>query len=171
MPKENQILTLTSHVYGPYYDYIIFKDSFPENLKTTLEIKDLQMFTNDGEVGWVGSLLDDCKYILTPFRFDQTEFIGQPPEGSLGAKNETVVFFGVLTIASLDWLSERGLEWLQRDLRNYDELKHLEHDQSGLTLTALYGDRTWKGSRLKVKIAADKNFPAHFLTCETSSFF
>jgi hypothetical protein len=104
--------------------------------------------------------------VFTCSSFDTTEFIGTPPEGSLGAKNESVVFFGVLTIASLEWLSERGLEYLQRDLRQHDESKHLEHNQSGLTLQTLYGDRAWKGSRLRVSIAGDKTLLAHFLTCE-----
>jgi hypothetical protein len=101
---------------------------------------------------------------FTSYSFDKTEFIGTPPEDSLGGRNEKVVFLGVLTVASLDWLSERGLEYLQRDFRGYDESKHLEYDQSGLTLQTLYGDRTWKGSRLRVMIAGSKTLPAHFLT-------
>ena len=50
MLKENQIRTLTTHVYGPYYDYLLFKNTFPLD-GTTLEIKDLQMYTKDREVG------------------------------------------------------------------------------------------------------------------------
>lgn len=102
---------------------------------------------------------------FTSFSFDKTEFIGKPPEGSIGALNEKVAFFGTLTIVSLDWLSERGFECLQQELREYDG-KHLQHNQSGLTLQALYGDKTWKGSRLRVMIAGDKTLSAHFLTCE-----
>lgn len=107
---------------------------------------------------------------FTSFSFDSTEFVGQPPEGSIGARNEKVVFFGILTIASLDWLSERGFECLQQDLREHDETKHLQHNQSGLTLQTLYGDKTWKGSRLRVMIAGDKNMLANFLTCELGVF-
>jgi len=50
MPKETQIRTLTTHVYGPYYDHMLFKNTFPSD-QTTLEIKDLQMYTKDREVG------------------------------------------------------------------------------------------------------------------------
>jgi len=50
MPKGTQIHTLTTHVYGPYYDYILFKNTFPPK-GTTLEIKDIQMYTKDREVG------------------------------------------------------------------------------------------------------------------------
>jgi hypothetical protein len=107
---------------------------------------------------------------FTSFSFDKTEFIGKPPEGSIGARNEKVVFFGILTIDSLEWLSERGFEYLQQDLREYDETKHLQHNQSGLTLQTLYGDKTWKGSRLRVMIACDKTLLAHFLTCEFGVF-
>lgn len=102
--------------------------------------------------------------------FDETEFIGKPPKGSLGARNEKVVFFGVLTISSLEWLSEQGLDYLERDLREYDQTQHLEHTLSGLTLRTLYGDKTWKGSRLKVMIACDKTLLAHFMTGETGLY-
>ena len=97
--------------------------------------------------------------------FDDTEFIGNPPEGSIGAKNGKVVYFVVYEIPSLDCLSDRGLEYLQRDLREYDQKIHLEYHRSGLTLQTLYGDKAWVGSRIHVRIACAKTLTAHYSTC------
>ena len=52
MQKENQIRTLTSHIYGPYYDYVLLKESFPVD-GTPLDISELQMFTKHREIGCV----------------------------------------------------------------------------------------------------------------------
>jgi len=166
MPRVSQISSLTTKVYGPYYDHFLFKNTYPKD-GVTLEVKDLQMYCNNREIGYVPFVL----YLIAErlhgcfTRFDATEFIGSPPEGSIRAKNEKVVIFAVYKIPSLDCLSEQALEYLQRDLREYDE--EIRVGRSGLTLQTLYGDKTWVGSRIRVRVACNMTLSAHFLTCES----
>jgi len=95
---------------------------------------------------------------------DDTEFIGQAPANSLAARGGKAVFFGVLEIESLEWLSEQGFEYLEKDLQERDEKAHMSHSKSGLTLRTLYGHRKDEGSHIKVRICCDKSMTAHFLT-------
>jgi len=74
----------------------------------------------------------------------------------------------VLEILDLDWLSEQGLAYLERDFQEYDEKIHLSHSLSRLTLRSLYGQRKGEGSHLKIRIKCNKHLLAHFLTCECS---
>lgn len=52
MPKASQISSLTSKVYGPYYDHVLFKHTYPTD-GVTLAVTDLQMYCNDCEIGYV----------------------------------------------------------------------------------------------------------------------
>ena len=74
----------------------------------------------------------------------------------------------MLEILDLDWLSEQGLAYLERDFQEYDEKIHLSHSLSRLTLRSLYGQRKGEGSHLKIRIKCNKHLLAHFLTCECS---
>ena len=52
MPNPRQIQTLVSHVYGPYWDYVVLKDTFPHEGRT-LVLRDLEMYWDDQPVGYV----------------------------------------------------------------------------------------------------------------------
>jgi hypothetical protein len=118
------------------------------------------------------SILTACRFwsisYLNHSRFDQSEYIIRPSTTSQIHKNQDIVFFGVLEILQLDWLSEQGLIYLERDFQEYDEKIHLSHSLSRLTLRALYGQRKGEGSHLKIRIKCNKHFLAHFLTCKCS---
>lgn len=92
-------------------------------------------------------------------RFDECEFIGSPPEGHRTI-HRPVTFYGVLTIASLDWLSAQGKVWLETDLRRRDARRGTSH----LTLATIYGNVKGQGSQIRVWIQGEKNMPARFLS-------
>ncbi|KIM46384.1 hypothetical protein M413DRAFT_441477 [Hebeloma cylindrosporum] len=139
-----QIARLLQHVYGPYPENVILNDNFPrQGFKPPLRL--LQLYSGKESIG-----------------FDQSEYIIKPPENS---RVEDIVFFGVLEILELDWLSEQGLPYLERDFQEYDEKIHLSRCRS--TLRALYGQRKGEGSHLKIRIKCNKHLLAHFLTTDS----
>lgn len=97
--------------------------------------------------------------------FDDTEYLTNPPIGSRISRNQDVVFFGVIEIEDLDWLSDQGLQYLERDFMEQDAKIHMDHAKSGLTIKKAYSRRKQDGPRLKIKICCRKILLAHYLTC------
>ncbi|KAK0198321.1 hypothetical protein F5146DRAFT_1019117 [Armillaria mellea] len=75
---------------------------------------------------------------------------------------------GRLVIEDLRWLSTRGYEQLQRELRERDVDTNNVH--SGLTLKTIYGYRPGEGSRVTIWLLCNKNMTATFLTCTVNDF-
>ncbi|SJL05616.1 uncharacterized protein ARMOST_08967 [Armillaria ostoyae] len=76
---------------------------------------------------------------------------------------DNVQLMGRLIIEDLHWLSTRGYEQLQRELRDRDvDTNNLQY--SGLTLSAIYGHRPGEGSRVTIWLVCNKNMTATFLT-------
>ncbi|KDR83945.1 hypothetical protein GALMADRAFT_236453 [Galerina marginata CBS 339.88] len=148
MARANPVSRLLAHVYGPYPDHIILKDDFPRpGVKLAMTALQLNFSGNRQIIG-----------------FDETEYITNPPEGSRLAQNPEVVFFGIIEIEDLEWLSEQGLAYLERDFRDYDQKIHLAHCQTALTIKSYFRNRKSNGPRLKVQLCCRKTLLAHFLT-------
>ncbi|KAK0233096.1 hypothetical protein IW262DRAFT_1328664 [Armillaria fumosa] len=80
---------------------------------------------------------------------------------------DNVQFMGRLVIEDLRWLSTRGYEQLQRELRERDVDTNNVH--SGLTLKNIYGHRPGEGSRVTIWLLCHKNMTATFLTSNLHS--
>ncbi|KAK0465032.1 uncharacterized protein EV420DRAFT_1718193 [Desarmillaria tabescens] len=91
---------------------------------------------------------------------DETEFV----DGFAG----NVQFMGRLLIEDLRWLSTRGYEQLERELRDRD-FDTNNNPNSGLTLQSVYGYRPGEGSRITVWLVCNKNLTAAFLTSNNNS--
>jgi hypothetical protein len=99
--------------------------------------------------------------------------------------NHPVVFYGIIEIKSLSWLSPRGRKWLEADVQKRDIEKHIHkhaHPVSELTLAFLYGEADEGGLpsggifgerrsklRLRVWIRGVKNMSVAFHTCTSSN--
>jgi hypothetical protein len=107
--------------------------------------------------------------------FDESETFSSARTG------HPVLFYGVVVIKSLAWLTPIGRKWLEIDLRKRDIEKGMHPEVcpvSKLTLQGLYGTRDSGVSagdifgegmksnlRLKVWIQGEKNMSVSFLTC------
>ncbi|KAK0456592.1 hypothetical protein EV421DRAFT_1753503 [Armillaria borealis] len=91
---------------------------------------------------------------------NETEFL----KGIAG----NVQFMGRLVIEDLCWLSTHGYEELQHELRERDvDTNNLRY--SGLTLSAIYGQRPGEGSRVTIWLLCNKSMSATFLTSNRHS--
>jgi len=96
--------------------------------------------------------------------FDESEYVGTPLSGHR-ITHHPVLFYGVLEIESLDWLSPQGMKWLEYDLRRRESMDaEVNHGVHGLHLTKLYGDGKRGQFRIRVWIQGEKNLPARFLS-------
>jgi hypothetical protein len=104
--------------------------------------------------------------VLIPFiqySLDETELLDEAPPSSRFVKNPVEVI-GVLGIEKLDWLSDKGREWLSFDLRRRDDQKKIAGKPSQLTLEAVYGDGVNSGSTISVWLKFDKSMSAAYMT-------
>ncbi|KAF8914178.1 hypothetical protein CPB84DRAFT_1758622 [Gymnopilus junonius] len=149
MPSRTSLAELLlGRIYGPYPDHIILRHDFPRK-GSKLRMKAFQMhFSGDKQVTG----------------FDETEYITNPPVGSRLEKNPEVVFFGMVEVENLDWLSEKGLEYLEADFKEHEENACLDYCRSGLTLKTAYELRKLDSPFLRVKVCCRKSLLAHFLT-------
>ena len=96
--------------------------------------------------------------------FDESEYIGTPPPGHRIIRH-AVLFYGILEIESLDWLSPQGTKWLDYDLRKRASMgAEVNHGAHGFRLTGLYGDGKRGKFRIRVWIQGEKNMQARFLS-------
>ena len=96
--------------------------------------------------------------------FDESEYIGTPPPNHRIIRHP-VLFYGVLEIESLDWLSPQGTKWLEYDLRRRESMgAEVNHGFHALRLTRLYGDGKKGQFRIRVWIQGEKNMQARFLS-------
>lgn len=111
-----------------------------------------------------------CNYRHKTTRFDEAEFSATDPASRI--QRASISFQGVLEIETLDWLSPRGKELVEKDLRRRDIKKRLGNVPSGsnLTLEEVYRrDPTFRladksqGRKIKLRIQGQKNMPALFL--------
>ncbi|KAF8642257.1 hypothetical protein AX16_009532 [Volvariella volvacea WC 439] len=136
---------LLAKPFGPYDDELILSPDFPPS-GTTPKLSSLHLQCNGKEVG-----------------FDDTEFLIQPPPDH-PANDYPVYIFGILEVDTLDFLSERGKQWLETDFRARDEKLHGRAHTSGLTLPKLYNGGKNGGTKLKVWVRCEKMLYAAFLT-------
>jgi len=169
--QRKPINELLENVYGPYPEHMILHHDFPRaGVKPVLH--ELQLHFN-GDKKIIGFVFFETpphasftyQHLLI-FRFDDTEYITKPPPNSRLAKKPEIMFFGILEIEKLDWLSEQGLHYLQRDLKDYDHKIHISGHETRATLEELYEERTPDDHFLKVRICCRKTMLAHYLTCE-----
>lgn len=78
------------------------------------------------------------------------------------------MFFGILEIEDPEWLSKKGLEYLERDIKEYDRKVHIRHitGDSGWGIHILWRQLKTERRPLKVRIGCVKNMLAHYLTCQ-----
>ncbi|KAL0951195.1 hypothetical protein HGRIS_007923 [Hohenbuehelia grisea] len=140
--------SLIREPFGPYPTAYVLNDSWLPNASKHPVLKNVLMASGPRGTDITG--LDETEHLYATKE--------APPD---------VFFYGELLIESLDWLSERGLEWLEQDLRERDQKMHLQNrpnTSSGLTLRRLYGDTAQEGLRIKVIIRAEKRLEALYLS-------
>lgn len=81
------------------------------------------------------------------------------------------MFFGILEIEDLGWLTKKGLEYLERDIKEYDQKVHITHltGDPGWDIHRLWRQLKTERRSLKVRIGCEKNLLAHYLTCQCLS--
>ncbi|KAF8898756.1 hypothetical protein BD779DRAFT_1666546 [Infundibulicybe gibba] len=146
MPPKLKLEKLLKEPFGPYSDVELLSGVLPSKGRNIGRLRNVWMTCNGRSIG-----------------FDESEFIANPPQNSRVAKY-SVHFYGILTIETLEWLTQDGYKWLEADLRERDQEARTSTHISGLTLKQLYGFRAGEGTKLSVYIHCEKNLLAEFMT-------
>ncbi|KAF5369018.1 hypothetical protein D9758_002988 [Tetrapyrgos nigripes] len=136
MPSLN-LAKLISEPFGPYPEEKILQIEFARKRETRGVLREVWMDMGKKVTG-----------------LDHTEFVTASP-----SPLPPIRFFGILDLENLDWLSDQGKDWLQKDLRERDEIENGVR-RSGLTLERLYGSRPGEGSAISVYVMCVKTRPA-----------
>ncbi|KNZ73443.1 hypothetical protein J132_03967 [Termitomyces sp. J132] len=123
--------------FGPYPENVILSS----HCKKRLNLKSLRM---------------ECG--ASPIGLDETEFIAAAPKSSRIVRGITK-FYGIIELDSLEWLSPRGEDYLQRELHR--RLVDLDRDRrsKGFTLNDLY-----RVSGIRMWIQCNKRMHTRFLS-------
>lgn len=81
------------------------------------------------------------------------------------------MFFGILEIEDLGWITKTGLEYLERDIKEYDQQVHIRYltGDPGWDIHRFWRQLKTERRSLKVRIGCVKNMLAHYLTCQCLS--
>ncbi|KAJ7481223.1 hypothetical protein B0H11DRAFT_1237172 [Mycena galericulata] len=151
------IKELIDEPFGPYPDYVILDPGYRPKGAKLPQLRRLRLSQDGQSIG-----LDTSE-----------RYLSSPKKAS-----SPVLFFGVLVIEKLTWLSEAGKQFLTCDLNerdgNWTGQRSSQNSRKStqfrnLTLPGLYGQKPSEGFKIKVWIRCEKEVPAMFMTDPTYS--